>query len=50
MAQPMDVVWWQLFQSVGRDWSLAAVREWTAPYQQQAREIAVEHDDTVELG
>lgn len=44
MAQPTDVVWWQLFQSTGHDVSLAAVRD-----ELLAREAAVEDDETVEL-
>lgn len=28
MEQGLDVVWWQLFEAVGRKASLAEVREW----------------------
>ncbi|MGH3873474.1 MAG: hypothetical protein ACRDSR_18515 [Pseudonocardiaceae bacterium] len=28
MGQGLDEVWWRLFESVGKEWSLAEVREW----------------------
>lgn len=30
MSQGLDVVWWQLFESVGKERSLVAVQEWIA--------------------
>ncbi len=30
MGQSLDVVWWRMFESVGRQWSLAEVRAWMA--------------------
>ena len=30
MGQSLDVVWWRVFESVGRQWSLAEVRAWVA--------------------
>lgn len=30
MEQPLDVVWWQLFESTGRDVFLDEVRKWMA--------------------
>lgn len=30
MGQSLDVVWWRMFESVGRTWSLAEVRVWVA--------------------
>ncbi|MGH3908906.1 MAG: hypothetical protein ACRDTE_32690 [Pseudonocardiaceae bacterium] len=38
MTQPLDVVWWRLFESVGRELSLEEVRDWIE-----------ERADTVEL-
>lgn len=35
--QGMDVVWWQLFQTLGRNASLAAVRVWIAERERVAR-------------
>ena len=28
MGQGLDEVWWRLFESVGKEWSLVEVREW----------------------
>jgi hypothetical protein len=30
MGQSLDVVWWRLLETVGRQWSLAEVRAWLA--------------------
>lgn len=30
MGQSLDVVWWRMFESVGRTWSLPEVRVWVA--------------------
>ncbi|MGH4008016.1 MAG: hypothetical protein ACRDTH_07630 [Pseudonocardiaceae bacterium] len=30
MGQSLEVVWWRVFESVGRQWSLAEVRAWVA--------------------
>ncbi len=30
MGQSLDVVWWRLLETVGRQWSLAEVRAWMA--------------------
>jgi hypothetical protein len=49
MAQPMDVVWWQLSQHTGKEMSLAATREWAAQREPPAREAVVEDEETVEL-
>ena len=32
MDQSLDVVWWQLFTSVGKERSLADVRKWVAEH------------------
>ena len=30
MGQSLDVVWWRLLETVGRQWSLVEVRAWLA--------------------
>src|SRR5918997_4243545 len=30
MGQSLDVVWWRLLETVGRQWSLAEARAWVA--------------------
>lgn len=30
MGQSLDVVWWRVYENVGRKWSLAEVRTWMA--------------------
>jgi hypothetical protein len=53
LSQPMDVVWWQLLQSDGRDMTLAGTRKWLEQREQSAREPPAENkdadDDTVVL-
>lgn len=45
MGQPLDVVWWQLCASTGRDVALVEVRKWLEKRDQAVREV--EGDDTV---
>lgn len=53
MSQPLDVVWWQLLEGIGRKAALDEVREWLKQCELAAREEATaEHatdDDTVRL-
>lgn len=53
MAQPIDVVWWQLFKDTGRDVALDEVREWMQQREQTPSEPPAENndvdDDTVVL-
>ena len=52
MGQPLDVVWWQLFEIAGRDLALAEVRKWLEQREHAAREVGgseVAGDNTVVL-
>ncbi|MGQ0775235.1 MAG: hypothetical protein ACT4NY_12570 [Pseudonocardiales bacterium] len=53
MGQPLDIVWWQLYESTGRDVALDEVRRWLEQRDQAAREFngsEVSGDATVVMG
>lgn len=45
MDQSVDVVWWQLFTSMGRERSLAEVREWVTGRNCESRNLGVHDED-----
>ena len=58
MGQSLDVVWWRMFESVGRGWSLAEVRTWvvgraadaSATVPPESAQGNDEDEPTIELG